>query len=139
MIRIAPSWTPAEDAALRATWLERPIEEVLRAVGGRRTRAACRKRAALLRLRRINRGGLAHTRQWRTEDDAILRAGRAGGETFLTISKRIGVSKNACIGRLHRLNRRAKETAPPAVVQTRTAWGREIDRSSGFPMPKLSI
>jgi hypothetical protein len=50
----------------------------------------------------MTRNSLGH-RVWTPEDDALLRAGWASGRPVREIAAEIGISKNAAMGRAHRL------------------------------------
>ena len=130
-------WSLSEDAALAAVWFDAKPNEVLAAVAPRKW-DACKRRAQRLGLRRLNRGGAAHARQWTPEQDAELLALRKAGLTFEAAGKALGISKDSALGRVHRIQRNAAKSPAPKPIET-TSWGRELDRSSGFPMPMLRI
>jgi hypothetical protein len=95
--RIAVRWQADEDAILTRQWLAgATIQSIAQSVG--RGDGATAQRRKVLRLPARN----TYT-QWTPELDATLRQLLAEREPFSTISKRLGVTRNAAIGRANRL------------------------------------
>lgn len=122
-----PKWTREEDEKLRALWPNGSQQE-LEAALPLRSWESCRRRASALGVKRQN----VNARRWTEEEHETLQRMRADGARYIDIAKALGLSKEAVVARAWRTAAAQK----PADV---TPWGRQIDRSRGFPMPMLKL
>lgn len=143
MKRAHSYWSTEEDARLRALWWSAPLDDLLAAFPGRNYSMinGRARRLDLKRSREFARASYVARRRPEVEAFALrIQAHRRAGLSFADTGRLLGISRNAAIGRMHRFEARQKaEAKAGAAIPEFTAWGRELDRSSGFPMPMLRI